>query len=289
MSEDFGALQGYRWIENGQSSFSGPTLQLFQALDEMFMKLAEKVQAESFQFPTFIRASELQKLDYFKSFPHLITFPVALDDGEENLKKFIEGERCDQKGQVHPTKLAPLCDCLTPAACYHFYIHFQNSQLTQPLYLTTRAHCYRREKYYAPLQRQWNFNMREIVCIGSASEVKDFLSQYKELLTKKFQDLNLQISWELATDPFFNPSENPKYLMQQIDPVKEEMIYQQKLSIGSVNFHKNYFGENFSIERSNEAAFSGCVAFGIERWIYAIVTTYGLDAEKWPWAEIQNG
>jgi hypothetical protein len=131
--------------------------------------------------------------------------------------------------------------------------------------------------------------MREVVCIGTADEVKGFLAQYKQLMTEKFVQLGLDISWEIATDPFFDPGENPKFIMQQIDPVKEEMIYQKNLSIGSVNFHKNYFGETFAIERDGEPAFSGCVAFGMERWIYAIVTRYGIDAAKWPWAEIKNG
>lgn len=282
-------LTGFRWIENGQSNLSGQVLELFRALDGMFLRLAERVQAEEFQFPTFIRASELRKLDYFKSFPHLITFPVTLEDSDANLKKFIDGAKCDEEGRMHLTEMAPLCDCLTPAACYHFYIHFQNQKISKPLFLTTRNNCFRREKYYSPLQRQWNFNMREVVCIGTADEVKGFLAQYKQLMTEKFVQLGLDISWEIATDPFFDPGENPKFIMQQIDPVKEEMIYQKNLSIGSVNFHKNYFGETFAIERDGEPAFSGCVAFGMERWIYAIVARYGIDAAKWPWAEIKNG
>ena len=69
---DFAAISGYRWVENGQSNLSGPLLGLFQRLDRFFERLAGQVKAESYYFPTFIRASELKKLDYFRSFPHLV-------------------------------------------------------------------------------------------------------------------------------------------------------------------------------------------------------------------------
>ena len=79
---------------------------------------------------------------------------------------------------------------------------------------------------------------------------------------------------------------NPKLLMQTIDPVKQEMIFMkdkpEELSIGSINFHKDYFGEGFNIKVAGETAFSGCVAFGMERWIYALTKVHGTDESKWP-------
>jgi seryl-tRNA synthetase len=118
--------------------------------------------------------------------------------------------------------------------------------------------------------------MREIVCIGTASEVKEFLASFQEKLAEFFKEIKLPIEWQNATDPFFNPKTNPKYLMQKLEPVKTEMIYQNHLAIGSINFHRNYFGEAFHINRNGEEAFSGCVAFGIERWIYAYLSQFGL-------------
>ena len=94
--------------------------------------------------------------------------------------------------------------------------------------------------------------------------------------------LGLPVEFETATDPFFNPSQNPKYLMQRLDPVKHEMIFDGHLAIGSVNFHRNYFGEAFGIERAGEQAFSGCVAFGLERWIFAILSHFGPNPAAWP-------
>ncbi len=278
-------VAGFNWNEGGYAVFGGSAMQLFQNIEKMFLRLAAKTDAQEFHFPVFISAKELKKLDYFKSFPQLIHFPVSLKLNEENLNAFAQGEHINDNGQMNLTEIGPICECLTPAACYHFYIYHQGMNLPTTTYLTTRAHCFRQENFYEPLRRQRNFNMREVVAIGTMDEVKAFLNDYKEFLTSILSQLKLPVEWEIATDPFFDPG-NPKLLMQTIDPVKQEMIFMkgtpEELSIGSINFHKNYFGEGFDIKVKGETAFSGCVAFGMERWIYALTKIYGTDEAKWP-------
>lgn len=276
---------GFRWDDGGFAVVGGPSLRLFQDIEKMFLRLAEKSEAQEFHFPVFISAKELKKLDYFKSFPQLIHFPVSLRMEDDNLRAFAEGEHMNAKGEMMLTQTSPICECLTPAACYHFYIYHQGMNLPRTSYFTTRAHCFRQENFYEPLRRQRNFNMREIVAIGTADEVKSFLARYKELITSILTQLKLPVSWDIATDPFFDPG-NPKLLMQTIDPVKQEMILMkdtpEELSIGSINYHKDYFGEGFEIKVNGERAFSGCVAFGMERWIYALTMIHGPDESQWP-------
>jgi len=275
-------LSDYYWYDSGQSALSGSLLELYRSIDSLFLRWAADTSAGEFFFPTFIPARELAKLDYFRSFPHLVTFPATLDSSDENLKRFTEGTPMDQQGCVHLAALEPVRNVLTPAACYHFYVRFQGETLDRPRYVTTRATCFRRETHYLPLQRQWNFSMREIVCIGSSDEVKEFLARYREKVDTFFKRIDLPIKWENATDPFFNPSRNLKYLAQKLDPVKTEMVYKTGLAIGSINFHRNYFGEAFQIQRQGQEAFSGCVAFGIERWIFAFLNQFGPDRKRWP-------
>jgi seryl-tRNA synthetase len=261
---------------------SGKLLELYRRLDALFLSWAGECNASEYLFPTFISASELARLDYFRSFPHLVTFPVVLDPAEENLKRFSEGAPIDSDGLVRMTTMAPIRDVLTPAACYHFYVQFQGERLEAPRYVTTRATCFRREAFYSPLERQWSFSMREIVCIGTADEVKQFLKQFQDRVDLFFTRIGLPVEWKDATDPFFNPSRNPKYVLQKLDPVKTEMVYKTDLAIGSINFHRNYFGEAFQISREGKEAFSGCVAFGVERWIYAVLNQFGPDESHWP-------
>jgi seryl-tRNA synthetase len=275
-------LPGVLTHSNGQTALTGDGLEMFRRLDELFVSWAKQVNATEYMFPPFIRASELAKIGYFQSFPHLITMPVTLEQSPENLNCFCEGEPITDSGIVQPTKLAPIHDVLTPAACYHFYVAHQNSDLSEPLFLTTRAVCYRQEKQYEPLRRQWNFNMREIVCIGTAGEVKSFLELMQQRVTAYLTTIKLPIELKPATDPFFNPSKNPQYIMQKLDPVKTEFVFGGTLAIGSINLHHNHFGTAFGITRNGEDAYSGCVAFGIERWIYVMAHTFGPNPEDWP-------
>ena len=279
---DPSTLAGFRWLENGQSALSGSLLDLYRSLDRLFLRWAANYGAVEYRFPAFIQAKELAKLDYFRSFPHLVTFAATLDESEGNLKRFIEGETINREGEIQLTAQAPIRDVLTPAACYHFYIQFQGESLAAPRHVTTRATCFRRESFYSPLERQWSFSMREIVCLGTAEEVKHFLTECRGRVERFFEEIRLPVEWKDATDPFFNPSRNPKHLLQKLDPVKTEMVFQNRLAIGSVNFHRNYFGEAFQITREGRESFSGCVAFGIERWIYAFLNHYGLNESDWP-------
>lgn len=265
---------------NGQVGLSGDLLRLYRRLDRVFADQADARGAVDHLFPPILPASELAKIDYLASFPHLATFPVALAPDDENLGRFVAGTGVG--GAIAMTRLAPIHDVLTPAICYHFYIRYQGTELDAPLYLTTRGSCFRREESYTPLERLWSFSMREIVCIGSLDEVTTFLGEQRLAVSDLVQRIGLPSDWKTATDPFFRPAQNPKHLAQRLDPVKSELVFEDRLAIASVNLHRNYFGEAFGIRRHGEAAFSGCVAFGIERWIAAILATFGADPDRWP-------
>jgi seryl-tRNA synthetase len=275
---DFTNQPGLRWMDNGQCILSGQLLKLYRKLDVLFSNWAAAWNAVEYRVPTFIPAAEMHKLDYFRSFPHLITFPVTLQSEPGNLLEF--GEREHEKG-VQLTHTSPVQDILTPAACYHFYILLQGQSLDRPHYLTTRATCFRKEAQYFPLQRQWSFSMREIVCIGAVEDVQEFLGKMRDTVEHFAASISLPVTWIEATDPFFNASSNPKYLSQILEPVKTEMLFESRLAIGSINFHRNFFGETFQVQMEGKEAFSGCVAFGIERWMYAFLSHFGPDESSW--------
>ena len=278
---DQGLFPGHIWHENGQSSYFGDLLTLYKRLDSLFLSWASDFKAEEYSFPSAIKTSELNKMDYFRSFPHLVTFPASLQDDPSNLKRFSESP-LGKDGVVQLTEVQPIRDVLTPAACYHFYVNFQNEDLQEARYVTTRCTCYRRENHYLPLQRQWCFSMREIVCIGTEAEVTSFLKENETKVSAFFDEIGLAIKFENASDPFFEPIKNPQFIYQKLNPVKTEMIFGGKLAIGSTNFHRSHFGGAFKITRAGTEAYSGCVAFGIDRWIYAWIKTFGRDPAAWP-------
>lgn len=272
---------GLAWAPNGQATLSGPLLTLADRLDRRFLALASRWDAEELRFPTFIAAAELERIDWFRSFPHLATFPVSLAPDEPNLDRFTAGDPLVD-GAVQLADLAPVRDVCTPAACYHLYAHHRGADFDGPRWFTTKATCFRREDHYEPLERQWSFTMREVVCMGTAGEAAGFLDEAAALVDELTTALGLELRWDLATDPFFRPSANPQYLMQRIDPTKHELLFDDRLAIASRNLHHDHFGRAFSIERDGAPVHTACLAFGVERWLAAFVRQFGPDEAGWP-------
>ncbi len=267
--------------DRGQTVLSGDLLGLDGRLDQIFTSWARCWNAVEYRFPACVEARHLERLDYFQSFPHLATFPVTLDKRHENVEEFASGHACNPQGEVSLPKLSPTEHVLTPAACYHVYIELEGEVLDAPRYITTRATCFRNEEEYTPLERQWNFSMREIVCLGTAAEVEDFLIRSTYVINHFAARIGLPAEWADATDPFFSPASNPKHLFQKLESVKRELVFRDDLAIASTNFHRDYFGEAFDITRDGENAYSGCVAFGMERWLSAFLGAYGTTSEHW--------
>lgn len=265
----------------GLTVLSGELLGLDRQLDRVIVAWAERLGAREYRFPPCIEARHLARLDYFRSFPHLATFPATLDGARENLETFSRSGPVAADGHVELGRLAPVEHVLTPAACYHVYVELEGQRLDAPELITTRATCFRNEASYAPLERQWSFSMREIVCLGSAAEVEDFIARATRMLDDFVADTGLPVAWQPATDPFFAPGSNPKYLFQKLEPVKHELVFGGDLAIASTNFHRDYFGEAFDIRRAGTPAFSGCIAFGMERWLAAFLRHHGETPESW--------
>ena len=55
------------------------------------------------------------------------------------------------------------------------------------------------------------------------------------------------------------------------------------LAIASFNDHELFFGDAFGISLADGMpAWTGCVAFGLERWLLAVLASYGVDPRNWP-------
>jgi seryl-tRNA synthetase len=272
---------GVRFHARGHVTCSGPSLALAQRLDALFVSWSKSCGAVEYRFPPFLAAADLAKTDYFGSFQHLATFPITLQADEAALSEFGARNRCCE-GTLTLGPTAAVEEVLTPAACYHVYAHLSGSALAAPLYITTKAQCFRREVAYQMLQRQWSFHMREIVCVGDADSAASFLASQQAQLAHFFAELGMPMTFEPATDPFFRGRKHPKHFAQQLDPVKHELVLDGTLALGSLNYHRNYFGEAFAIRHRGELAVTACVAFGIERWLAAVVACFGSEPEKWP-------
>lgn len=283
MQPDLENVPGLTVLEAGATVLSGPLAALDRKLDDAFVGLAARWGSEELRFPPHIAARHLERVDWFHSFPHLATFPVTLEREPENLAAFARRDRGD--GCVRLTRTEAVKSVLSPAACYHVYPALEDRRLEGPLFVTTRGTCFRHEESYAPLRRQWAFSMREVVCLGAAADVAAFLEEARERAGSLARRLGLAAEWQAATDPFFRPERNPAHLLQKVAPIKHELVADGDLALASVNFHRDRFGEAFGITLSGVPVFSGCLAFGVERWIHSLLATHGPHPSEWSFLE----
>ncbi|GDY32771.1 hypothetical protein [Gandjariella thermophila] len=272
---------GLSWWPGGHVALSGPLYQLAEDCDRAFTALASAWRATPERHPAMIDAATLQEIDYLHAFPHMATFPVGMATDEANLAAFADRDPLDATGAVRLTRTAPVREVLTPAACYHVYPQHRGEQLAAPRYVTTVNTCFRRETHYRPLRRQWSFRMREIVCLGSRAEVTGFLDAARAAVDALCRELDLDVAWRTATDPFFRPASNPHYLAQRLHPSKHEAAFGD-LAVASLNMHEDHFGAAFGISRDGRPSSTGCLAFGVERWLYAVTRRHGADPANWP-------
>lgn len=278
-----GEVRGLRWAANGSATLSGELLRYAERLDRCFLAFARRWEPAEVRFPAVVPAADLDGIDYFRSFPHLATFATSLDAGVDNLNAFRAGQPVAADGHLRLTGLAPVRDVLTPAACYPVYSLCAGEWLAAPRHFTTSSTCFRRETHYVPLERQWTFTMREVVCLGTADEVRAFRDAVTGDINAFIAALGLPLTWDTATDPFFQPARNPRHLMQQVAPTKHELLFDGRLAIASANLHHDAFGRAYAIQGIDGLpVHSACVAFGLERWLATLAHCFGPDPVSWP-------
>lgn len=279
---DWTRVDHLRWHADGTCSLGGALLARLLELDRHLQGWADDLGADHYRFPDLVPLDVMRRIGYLASFPHLATFAAPLTPNHERLDVFVAEERTGVAVPVDPALLAPPQSILAPAACFHVYAQLQDRDLARVEVATVCGQCYRNERNYAPLQRQQSFAMRELVCIGSAAEVEAFLSQMSARAGQLANALQLPVAWAQAADPFFDPAHDPRHLAQRLQPLKTELQFCGELALCSANMHGNFFGEAFAIRRDGRTAASGCIAFGLERWLYALLRIHGPDCRDWP-------
>ncbi|GGO42784.1 amino acid--[acyl-carrier-protein] ligase 1 [Streptomyces daqingensis] len=257
--------------DNGLGILDGGQLRLLRAIDALFLRWAEDWEAPEFRYPFLMRCDDLDSLDYYDNFPHLGLAATRLDP--ERLGKALT-EASRPIDRIPAEAMEPTSFALPSAACYPLYVHLAHSELpAEGALRTTVGTCFRNEDHYQGLQRLLGFSMREIVCVGPEERAKNHLLRAKDTVKELCAELGLDVRLEVATDPFFD-KKSAKATMQRLFPVKEEFVV-GGLAIGSVNYHRNFFGERFDIRTGPETAHTSCLAFGLERWVHTLTERFG--------------
>jgi seryl-tRNA synthetase len=235
--------------------------------------------------PAGVSLETLERAQYFSSFPQWLTTASHLSGDEAVLQSIAASE--SPARSVRST-LGAAEVALPPAVCYNTYAAVADSTIDAPLLMTAQGTCWRHEgEQHSALERGWAFTMREIVCLGAAWDVKSFLDRGVDLASVLAGRLGLETEIVVASDPFFAPSARGRAALQRIKGLKHELVFRfpdgRPLAIASFNDHEQFFGDAFAISLSDgTSASSGCVAFGLERWLLAVLVTHGIDPSDWP-------
>ena len=247
---------------------------VYRKLESIFLEWASMTNAASIRYPALIRVSDLDRLNYFRNFPQLVLCVCAMDGAAHA----GHGQRQDDIGALNHSDLGNAEFCLPPAACYNVYLSLRGQNLLTSQHVNTVGACFRNEDHYDGLRRLRAFTIREIVCVGDPDAVKTHLRKYKAIALEFLKHLGLPVTVDKASDPFFD-KDGTAARAARIFPTKEEILYRDTLAIGSVNYHRRFFGERCGITFNGEPAHTGCIGFGIERWIQALSENFGSDAE----------
>lgn len=283
-------------LEPGMFIFREPFSSLMRFMDDSFVsKIARRFEGlKEEHYPAVIHADTLNKTNHFTSFPEHIHFLTHLREDLDVIEGFSQsiretgGWKQDAPLDLNASMPKPKFT-MNPSTCYHCYEGLQNEVLEgDGITVTAISKCHRFEsKNHTDFGRLLDFSMREIIFVGKPDYVKENRLKAIEYLKELAVEWDVDSWMEIANDPFFTNDFQVKASFQR----NQEMKYELRLSVpyldksiaaSSVNFHSNTFGNAFNIKFGKRSAVTGCVGFGIERWVFAFLAQYGLDETCWP-------
>jgi seryl-tRNA synthetase len=263
---------------------------LVEYFNQECVGLAASFDARHYRFPVLISPELLEKVDYFRSFPHSLNFVRHLREDLDKIESFAEQAHCEHGHLTAPEETQSEIEAmLSPAVCFHLYEALNGSTLDEGVKATAVGHCFRYESSnLTSLTRLWDFTMYEVIFVGE----KDFVLENREEGRKRAQKMydrwGLAYRVESANDPFFVGEFKKQAAFQSAFQLKYEVraalpFANDTLAVASYNYHQDFFGRKMQITAPDgKPAHTGCVAFGLERLAFAFLAQYGFERKAWP-------
>ena len=283
-----------RWVTpvgSGHVILRGPAAKLMSLIDSKVGHLfAERFGAELEIYPSTIQNRTLDRCAHFTSFPEHIDFVAPLRQDLDVLNGFA-GD-CREGGWStlhHNDRMGNVEYAISPSGCYHCYEGMEGWDVAAPGRCATMTlGCHRYEgANQKSMSRLRAFTMREVVFIGQPKFVINARAIGEEIIIQWAKDWELGCTFETANDMFFTSDYSVKASFQRLQQAKKELrlhipFERQSLSVFSSNFHAATFGKAFNITVGGRPATTGCLAWGYERWVFAIFSQFGFDVSVWP-------
>lgn len=283
-----------RWatqVGEGHVILRGLAAQLFALVDHKICSVfAKEFGAEAEVFPSTIKSETLQRCNHFTSFPEHMDFVAHLKQDLDVLSGFSAS--CRSQGwspSLHEGKMNQHDFAICPSCCYHAYEGMAGWALDNPgRCITAILSCHRYEgANHKSLSRLRCFNMREVIWVGQPSWVIANRARAEVLMHEWAKDWELSCVFRASNDPFFTDDFAVKASFQRQQEAKRELRVDipfdgNNISIFSSNFHAATFGNAFGITVGGRSAVSGCVGWGCERWVFALLSQFGFEPGNWP-------
>lgn len=246
-------------LPDGGLCLKGDAARLLAALDQRFLQFARRERAEPMECPPIWHRDQLARFGYQDSSPNLLTV---------------------KRSGNSPTLFWQL------AVCNNVWLHLSGQTLAKPAGFTARGTCCRGEGgHYFMLERMRSFSMREVMFVGLPDDVQAFKNRALAFVANEADELGLKGRLTPANDPFFLVDQTAD---GDADTSKMELrldLYDDKsIACASVNVHSSFFTEQMNITGPDpdSALWTACTAFGLERWVWAILVQYGPRSQTWP-------
>ncbi|MDJ0609830.1 MAG: hypothetical protein QNJ67_12705 [Kiloniellales bacterium] len=291
------ALTQAGWLHDygkGQVAYRGPVLNLARLIDSKAAELySQALGAEDGHFPALVDAETLHKCGYIDSHPNAVTFLGNMVEDFDAIEEFRVANSCSEGALLPPHEHVHVDGmCLNPAACFPCYPTLRGRRMDEGECFSWLGRVFRYEsRNISGLERLYEFSVRELVYVGSESFTQESRRKSLECVGQLVEFFDLDAVVQTATDPFFATVSAARKYWQHSQEVKNEILIpfaqadgtEKLLACGSINLHGDFFGSRFEIaDSSGEAANTGCVGLGIERWVLACFSQHGLDPDRWP-------
>jgi len=282
--------EGIHMMARGQVALEGLPLRLYRYFDRTLEDLVAPFEPSPLFVPTLIPPTTLARCDYFRSFPHVVTFASHLPEDVATVESFRR--RHEARDTLDEGTLGDLVTpevCLSPAVCYHAYSLNQGRALpASGARYSVCGRCFRYESSkMTDLRRLWEFTMRELVLLGRREDVLRLREEAVVLVSRYLEAHELAAEIRTASDPFFiSPDAGAKSYFQISSETKYEISLflpdDERLAAGSLNYHTDFFGRAFACTVDGLPMESVCVAHGLERWVYGFLAQHGDDPSRYP-------
>lgn len=280
----------------GHVAMSGPVLALAELIDAKAAELYRReFGAIPSSFPAFVDAKILKSCGYFDSHPNAVSLVGHVVEDFDAIEAFRTANSCAETVVLPDQEHVRMPGvCLNPAACFPCYPTLAGQKiLADGKAFTWRGRVFRYEsRNLTGLDRLWEFNVRELVFVGSEEHVATCRERALPVICELAALFDLECQIETASDPFFATVAAARTFWQRSQEVKNEIMLEvepgpngsnRKLACGSINLHGRFFGDRFNIAAEGEDnAATGCVGLGIERWVLAAFSQHGFDPDRWP-------